>query len=103
MASRPAKRPAKPKVPAFDPTPMFDLDAYCTEHPPSVKRIRAMQEAAQAEAADEKIPVAARRHNLIRMTRWIETLLDQLAANHEGDDHDGTDPNARVPPGRRAG
>ena len=100
MASRPAKRAVKSKAPAFAPIPMFDLDAYCTEHPPSVKRIRAMQEAAQAEAADPRLPPAARRHNLLRMQRWIETLLDQLDPMiNGGDDHDHHDPEARTAPG----
>lgn len=95
MANRPDTRQAKPartaRKPApatFDPVPMFDLDAYCTEHPPSIKRIRAMQEVAAAEARDSAIPLDARRLNLRRMQRWLDTLVDQL--NHEGDDHDLT-------------
>jgi hypothetical protein len=97
----PAKSPSQP-APAFDPIPMFDLDAYCTEHPPSVKRIRVMQEAAQAEAMDVAVPLAARRHNLTRMKRWLDTLLGQLdPTHHGGDDHDH--PNPRNAPGEPPG
>jgi hypothetical protein len=101
MTNRTPKRPATTRktAPAFDPIPMFDLDAYCAEYPPSVKRIRTMQEAAQAEAHDAGLPPDARRHNLRRTIRWIETLLDQL---DEGDDHDLRQPDDAVPRHHRA-
>ena len=70
----------------FTPVPLFDLDTYCIEYPPSVSRVRSMQEAAEGEAMDIRIPVDARRHNLTRMKGWIDALLDRIAA--EGDDHD---------------
>lgn len=64
--------------PKYAPVELFERDAFCAEHPPSVERIRAMQEAAQAEALDEDAPLAARLHNLRRMKKWIDELIARI-------------------------
>lgn len=57
--------------------PLFDVAAYELEHKPSIKRQKAMQEAAQAEMADDAIPLDVRIMHLTRIKRWIDTLIDR--------------------------